>query len=1657
MPANRQEQMKEITERLEQGVKELFTSEQYTEYLKAMSKFHHYSFNNTILIAMQKPDASLIAGYQAWQKKFNRHVKRGEKGIQIIAPAPVKEQEEREKIDEKTGEVVLKPDGQPETEVVEYVVPRFRVTTVFDVSQTDGEPIPDLEVNELTDTVNDFDAFMQAIRATSPVPIRFDEIESGAKGYYHNLDKEIVIQNGMSESQTMKTAIHEVTHAMLHDRDMMEELGEKKDQLTREVEAESVAFTVCQHFGLDTSDYSFPYIASWSSDMDMKELRTSMDTIRKTAGEFIDKMEEQLQELRTQEQEKTHLEKDDLILKISGSMGSEYSYSVVQNMGKAELLVQLRSYEELYGESGEVELEDFLEGQGAKLIPWYASNGYIVENPVNFYDVEYDYDTGVTDVEELPAMGLAAMLINRAEYEKTIFSDEDRNLIVNYAFKLDNIENTKTLIEKLATALEESDTHTAIDVRREAQAEIDVLPDPMIGLSEMHRYGYRDNDMLPLTKEKALEMHRIGEKVYCLNADGSKSDFASREEIENFDGIFGIRTEVWERLRTQEVDFLEDDPYGYPPMAILNKDDALKYFDAGEMIFLVTSNRYLTAVDERAEIERGSDTFQMGRDELAEIRRIEAEMSEHPEISSLREAKLRLGTEERYGIYQIRDDSPGRNFEFMSLDFAQSHGYTVNKNDYELVYADKLYPAETLDTLYEKFNINHPADFRGHSLSVSDVVVMNRGGEVKAFYVDSVTFQELPDFYKQLEEQERNITVTEQTSGLAVDGHFGTWHTIDAIEVQGETFFLMEHDEYGDEAACIAVNAEGRLVAEDLFNGFDEGFHEALTEYFAEKGVTYMYEAQEQKPSQEVYRSSRAYAQEHNEIPAFRDSHRLNRDCKEAIEAAIRENFDGMHLKHDVVRPVIEEFGADRVAFVLANTLQHKDWDGRFSVANKEWASEIIIPDNTAMGMDLNTEFVVESHPAVLDGFVNLFRKEENLLAQEAEKPFVDHYYVVEDLAKQGSLVVQEFDNLDEAMEKYFVLPNHQKKALGVQNTNPLPGSLDFIQCKNGIDTVIEDYKKVEGWDNPEIQQIAEKVEQTIENHDSVIAYELNDRYLRIQTTEDGYDYTFYDKQFAEIDGGVYDDYSLTMGEALEAILADENLSAEQCQVIDCDKFLEDVEAAEFPQSKDKEIELYDGVAFKMGYGYFTVQKVEEGYDYVVYDADRKEIDGGVWEDPDISIYQAAKCIYKDVMGDSPKLESVDYQAFVDDTLQKSKERLGEDRITPTSEIGRRELSLHGASRAEIEETALCYAQSIIDDMGLSDEVQLIGARVYGSRSREGLYKSESDIDVVLSYTGNIREDAFFNALHEDGMEIAGMPLDVNPVSAERTATLGEYMKQAEAYLDEKEAKVLAADIDRFAYDLDTYGYRDAVDDPEQNVAKVTSDLLNGKAQYLKDWLQEVVDEVDLPESVEEAKKLIARMDALGMAEAQPVNEKTEMAQDAKITFYVAECSEFPVLGEFHENLTLDEAVDLFQQIPAERLNGIKSIGFCLEDGSIYDGNYDLYRGNSVMSDDINEIQHYRESPLVQKAIADMEHIAQTVFHQEVRAAEPERTPEPVQTEKEPVTQPKVKEPAQAPVQSGKKESVLKSLRERQAKIKEQEKTAPKQKEQSKKKGEQEL
>ena len=303
------EKLKEVTDRLEQGITELFDSERYREYLRVMSKFHNYSFNNTLLIAMQKPDASLVAGFSAWKNNFGRNVIKGQKGIKIIAPSPYKVKQEMKKIDPHTQQPIIGKDGKPVTEEKEITIPAYKVVSVFDVSQTEGKELPDIAVDELTGDVERYRDFFAALEKTSPVPIGFEQIPGSSHGYYHLEDKRIAIQEGMSELQTLKTAIHEIAHAKLHDIDLNAPENEQQprvDRRTREVEAESVAYTVCQHYGLDTSDYSFGYVAGWSSGRELSELKNSLETIRSAAAEIINSIDETLAELsKAQDKEQT--------------------------------------------------------------------------------------------------------------------------------------------------------------------------------------------------------------------------------------------------------------------------------------------------------------------------------------------------------------------------------------------------------------------------------------------------------------------------------------------------------------------------------------------------------------------------------------------------------------------------------------------------------------------------------------------------------------------------------------------------------------------------------------------------------------------------------------------------------------------------------------------------------------------------------------------------------------------------------------------------------------------------------------------------------------------------------------------------------------------------------------------------------------------------------------------------------------------------------------------------------------------------------------------------------------------------------------------------------------------------------------------------------
>ena len=492
--------MDSIMQSLESGVEELFTSNRYQEFLKTMAKFHNYSFNNTMLIAMQRPDATLVTSYKNWQS-MGRQVMKGEKGITIIAPAPYKKMKEKEVLDENQRPI-MGTDGKPKTEQVEVTVPHFKAVTVFDIAQTSGEPIQTLAPELLTAAVQDFDSFMQAIQKISPVPIRFDEIDGNANGYYHNADKEIVIKKGLSESQTLKTAIHETVHAKLHDKEIMESLGVEKDRLTKEVEAESVAYCVCSSFGLDTSDYSFPYIAGWSSSREMKEMKASMDVIRKTAGEMIDQLTEEL-EIILEEKQKTELH-------------------------------------EKYGI-----LVDALEAAG-------------------------------------------------------------------------------------------------------------------------YRYDYRESEP--------------GHIV--LAPDGT-------HEIAGY-----LQFESWGDIK----DWLEDT------------------------------------------IAEGTDISE----------RVDRAMYPFKYDYTLEEEMFR-GNGDRYAIYHVDEDTPGKQHLFMNMAMVKEDGITIDAANYKCVYSGRLHENEKLDDLYAVFNDNPPADYKAHSMSVSDVIITNRGGDMQAYYVDRFGFAELPDFAAQRE------------------------------------------------------------------------------------------------------------------------------------------------------------------------------------------------------------------------------------------------------------------------------------------------------------------------------------------------------------------------------------------------------------------------------------------------------------------------------------------------------------------------------------------------------------------------------------------------------------------------------------------------------------------------------------------------------------------------------------------------------------------------------------------------------------------------------------------------------------------------------------------------------------------------------------------
>ena len=777
------QKVKEITDKLEAGLKELFESEKYKSYLSTMSKFHNYSFNNTLLIAMQKPEATLVAGYQAWQKNFERHVNKGEKAIRILAPAPYKIKEERDKLDPVTGEMMFDENGMPQKEETEVTIPAFRAVSVFDVSQTDGKPIPELEVNELLSTVEGYEDFVQALMNISPVPIAFEDIPGDSKGYFSTAEKRIAVQENMSESQTLKTMVHEVAHSRLHDKEVNQSMDiPVKDRNTKEVEAESVAFTVCQHFGIDTSDYSFGYIAGWSSGRNMKELKSSLDTIRKTASELITGIEGAMQELQlNREMEQEHGKES--ILLVHNEDFSEYNLVSVRGMDSAELISALSTM----NEEDKSNISSYLESKGA----WTTelADEQTEEAEEYHIDVRYNMDTDeLIDVKErmehpidtnLSVMGQAEQLINQLEAEKNIFTSEERNLIVNYAYKLDDMNKTRELAEKLAYREQYAQQDVALTII-DAKAEIDALPDPMIGLSEMREYGYQWNEMLPLTQEKALELFEHDLPVYLLHTDGAESLAESRERIEEHEGIFGVEKETWNKALKQQTKItliLMDEQereytYPYPVVAVDIEEmggDRTAVFKTSEPISdtdVAEIHNAFYGTDLEFEIEK-----ELGITWVESINYEDGSVIT-PEMA--RKEQLLYASTDKYGIYQLKPNLELDSLRFEGTESLKRMGITkdnfdaIKPENYTLLYVGELSELQketqgaTLEAIFEKFNLDHPEDFRGHSLSVSDIVVLHQNGQNTAHFVDFFGYTEIPDF---LREQTPEKEEMQDTSG----------------------------------------------------------------------------------------------------------------------------------------------------------------------------------------------------------------------------------------------------------------------------------------------------------------------------------------------------------------------------------------------------------------------------------------------------------------------------------------------------------------------------------------------------------------------------------------------------------------------------------------------------------------------------------------------------------------------------------------------------------------------------------------------------------------------------------------------------------------------------------------------------------------------------
>ena len=965
---NSAERMKEITDRLETGIQELFESERYKAYLTTMSKFHSYSFNNTLLIAMQ--GGQLVAGYNKWRDDFHRNVKKGEKAIKILAPAPFKAKKEVQKLDAQ-GRPVMGKDGKPVTEVQEIQVPAFKIVSVFDVSQTEGEPLPSIGVEELTGSVERYGEFFKALEQTSPVPIGFEDIPGGSHGYYHLTEKRIAIQEGMSELQTLKTAIHEIAHSKLHAIDPEApaiEQADRPDSRTREVQAESVAYAVCQHYGLDTSDYSFGYVAGWSSGKDLKELKASLETIRATAHELITTIDghlAQLQKERQTQQEQPQaapLERaaeqpdpDSVFSKLPPEQQREMTASV-KAMLQALIDADLKSTGEVsqgtkeaaqaqgFTIAGDGTLEQAEAQQEAAYRLESGDYLYIQTSETGYdytlYDPDYkELDGGQLDnpdlslaeagkeilaIHERPAGTMepltgdrlddfleateqanaipqpqawngidgllngkpfmpeaspadrAAALIELAEKNAPRLGSEERQLIVAYAEAVGDTDKVIGLINRLCEqgyelqkgqmdSFVKSEIESEIAVAN-AQRQIAQNPaaEPVVTILWSESPHLKDGQQMPLHEAEAVfneldsarrhEREQPGYTGHWYDKTKFRIDFTMQGQPDSYEGrqdfgdgdgslIQHIRgyheyyaqdeswknhvlhhegPEAWEADKAQRDTLLHE----FIPYMELHcnlaamEQEARRPLRSGETLTPEQTayfNAVLDYVKECRPLLNQGQYHLPEPPQLADFdqslqdykKQIEAELEQEAAASGLTveeyvASDYEAPAQPNFSIYQVPPGPEGRDFRYRSYEDLQADGLSVDRKNYQLVYTAPLDKDTTLDEIYRRFNMEHPADYKGHSLSMGDIVVFRQDGKQTAYYVDEgADYRQVPEFFAQPEKQ---LTPDECMTGEQIQTPRGRFYLTDRSREQMEAAGYGFHHQSDDGRYLIMAN-----------------------------------------------------------------------------------------------------------------------------------------------------------------------------------------------------------------------------------------------------------------------------------------------------------------------------------------------------------------------------------------------------------------------------------------------------------------------------------------------------------------------------------------------------------------------------------------------------------------------------------------------------------------------------------------------------------------------------------------------------------------------------------------------------------------------------------------------------------------------------------